>query len=799
MIRPVRVVSVPEQAGEHENGFGALQTPAGRLPLRAMSVQADIHGLVARVKLRQRFCNPLNQPLQATYIFPLPDRGAVTSFVMEAEGQRLEALLEERDRARRRYLRAVAQGRRAAMVEEERPEVFTLQVGNILPRTETVVELVLVVPLEVLEHEATFRFPLVVAPRFVPGVPLSGPSVGSGTAPDTDQVPDASRVTPPVLLPGFPNPVQLSLEVRLHPSGLFAKGWSERLACTLHSVVVEQGPPCLVRLLPGERLNRDFLLRIPLGGESLCSNLQLAFPDDGAAAVFAVTVVPPRLQQAARTSSRDVVFVLDRSGSMSGWKIVAARRALGRMIDTLQPQDRFAVLAFDHLLEFFAGENDAEQYASGSPPRLLWASDRNRYRAVEWLSRIDAQGGTQLGPALLGAAEMLRPHAADDFDREAVLVLVTDGQMAQEDLLLRMLAQCTARRPMRIFAVGIDRAVNQGLLRRLAQQGRGWCETIESEDRLDEAMQRIHRVLAEPVLRDLQLCFEGWDGQPVDVVPEPLPEVFAQRPALICGRLPVAEAAAPLRLIVQGRLPDGTLWRQELAPEAAPAEILLPLWGRMQVRLLEDRYATRAAGDGQDELARQIVRTSLESRVLSRFTAYVVVVNRSQVICYIGPGTSVIQPVELPQGWEMAALQEIPCKQRRLVSSPGTAELFPGLARRDVEQWRESRQETPPGCEATIDYRELFRTLQDFHWARKLHVRRRIWKRLHEALRELLMAIKHRLSPEQAAYLGELICRVQQQMQRLGEHRMPEEYQLADDILEFLRSPERVVRRVFWK
>src|SRR5262249_33264834 len=150
-----------------------------------------------------------------TYIFPLPDRAAVTRFRMEVAGRVIEGVLQERAQARKEYEQAIQAGHRAAITEEDRPNVFTLRVGNLMPGEQATVRLTLVGPLPTSDGEATFRFPLVVAPRYIPGKPLPGPSVGDGTAPDTDAVPDASRITPPVLLLGYPNPVCLSLAVEV--------------------------------------------------------------------------------------------------------------------------------------------------------------------------------------------------------------------------------------------------------------------------------------------------------------------------------------------------------------------------------------------------------------------------------------------------------------------------------------------------------------------------------------------------------------------------------------------------------
>ena len=182
-------------------GVGALRTERGNLPLERLDVRATITGLVGRVVLTTGFVNTHDTALEATYVFPLPDRAAVTGMKMTAGDRTVEAELQERGAARQAYDDAIAAGRRASIVEEERPDVFTMRVGNIPAGERVTVELSLVGPLVFEDGAATFRFPLVVAPRYVPGSPLPGPSVGDGYADDTDLVPDASRITPPVLRP----------------------------------------------------------------------------------------------------------------------------------------------------------------------------------------------------------------------------------------------------------------------------------------------------------------------------------------------------------------------------------------------------------------------------------------------------------------------------------------------------------------------------------------------------------------------------------------------------------------------
>ncbi len=253
--------------------------------------------------VRQTFVNALDEPLEAAYIFPLPDRAAVTRFRMEVAGRVIEGVLEERGQAREHYDQAIAQGRRAAIAEEDRPGVFNLRVGNLMPGERATVELTLCGVLPYSDGAATFRFPLVVAPRYIPGIPLPGPSVGDGTAVDTNAVPDASRISPPVLLPGFPNPVRLSLEVELHDGGADV----DEVRCSLHAVEEEPRDGYRrIRLYPGERLNRDFILRFRLGGPEICSTVTL-HPDatDGSEGTFALTVVPPANGDASAQRPRD--------------------------------------------------------------------------------------------------------------------------------------------------------------------------------------------------------------------------------------------------------------------------------------------------------------------------------------------------------------------------------------------------------------------------------------------------------------------------------------------------------------
>jgi Ca-activated chloride channel family protein len=327
---------------------------------------------------------------------------------------------------------------------------------------------------------------------------------------------------------------------------------------------------------------------------------------------------------------RDIVFVLDRSGSMAGWKMVAARRAAARMIDTLTSRDRFCAIAFDHLSELVP--------ASG----LVEATDRNRFRAVEALAKIEARGSTEIAEPLRLALGML---VGGTTDRERVIMLVTDGQVGNERQILHELAPTL--RNIKMFTLGIDQAVNAAFLRQLAAAGGGLCDLVESEDRLDAVMAKVHRRIGTPLATELALRATGIELDRATLAPAKLPDVYAGAPVVVLGRFR-GTAQAGATIDVEGTSLGEPLKLTVAASIASPpTSWLAASWARAHLRDLEDRYAVRASGD----LEHQIVQVSKQFSVLSRFTAFLAV-DRSQVVNRGGVLHQVVQAVERPRGWD---------------------------------------------------------------------------------------------------------------------------------------------------
>lgn len=624
-------------------GCGQLLTRTGeRLPLKRLTVESKIVGLAATSGVRQEFANTGDTTIECTYIFPLPARAGVTDFVATLGGRRVVGILKERGQARVEYEEAVAAGQRAAIVEEDRSDVFTVRVGNLGPGEEAVIDLVLTGPLEVQEGEATFRFPLVVAPRYTTGTPVEGDQTGTGLALDTAAVPDASRVTPPRLLPEDVRP-ELSVRVSIDGAGLALSD----LRTSLHSTVVseEEGGVRIVRLEAGDRADRDFLLRFKLDRSTLTTSAVLV-PDppadsttddmpvgttDGTVreGTWSLTLIAPVEPTSA---PRDVVVVLDRSGSMGGWKMVAARRAAGRLVDMLDAGDRFCVIAFDDRIET----------PGNIPSALVEASDRNRFAASSWLGSLESRGGTEMAQPLVAAATMLGGSAKD---RRSAMVLVTDGQITGEDHLLNTLRPSLGRTT--IHCVGIDRAVNAGFLDRLARLGNGRSELVESEDRLDEVMVALARAIGRPALTDIHVSAEGIELIPETETPAGSVDAFAGVPRVVSGRYRRLEDSSKAMLVVTA---GEKKFRAGYEPMVCDADAVRTIWARGLLRDLEDSYAGGSAR--RPGLKERIVAHSLRFGVLSRFTAFVAVDPEKTDS---GPLEEVTQPVELPSGWVLPA------------------------------------------------------------------------------------------------------------------------------------------------
>jgi len=607
----------PSTSDPDQAGFGCLRGPKGCLPLKAFSAHAHIAGTVYNWSIEQTYVNTTDGFIEAVYIFPLPPRAAVSAFHLRVAGRTVTGEIKERVQARHDYAEAIKDGKRAALLEEDRADVFTVQVGNIPSGEDAVVSLELSGPVAVESGECEVRMPLVVAPRYIPGSAIGG-DVGTGTVGDTDAVPDASRITPPVLLQGFPNPVALDMSVSIDQRGLEVSD----IACSLPTDQIGENH---WRVVPGQRLNRDFILRYRVHGAEMQASALIVGDAPGGGSTLSVCLVPP--EASVSRVPRDVVVVLDRSGSMGGWKMVAARRAAARMVDALDSEDSFSVLAFDNVIEC----------PDGHDKKLRSGTDRERFRAVSYLGNLDSRGGTEMTSALKKAFKLL-DNSGDG--RQPILVLITDGQIGDEDRLLK--SHKKALENVRVVALGIDRAVNEGLLDKITRPNGGWYACVDSGDWLDEVLAFAARQIQEPSLRDISIKATGMDEG--DLTPSPVPDLYGARPLTLWARI---SKAAP-KVNISGTLPDGEPFKTTVDVSESNCTAFHTAWARSRIRDLEDKYAA----EHDAGMAKRIVEISLANKVLSRFTAFVAVDSEKQDVQDM---RTITQPVEEPDGWEMKA------------------------------------------------------------------------------------------------------------------------------------------------
>jgi Ca-activated chloride channel family protein len=582
-------------AGPDEVGGGTLfvQRPGGGvapLPLLQTDVDLQVTGMVARTRLVQRFANPSDVWVEGVYLFPLPEMAAVDHLDMRIGERLIEGQIRERAQARRSYEKARNEGRKASLVEQERPNLFTASVANIGPGE--VVEVAIEYQETVRYRDGRFRLrlPLVAAPRYVPGAG-EDPTAATPAAlplPPTAAVPDAARIAAPLwnLDEGSHNRLRLRVE-------LDAGVPLSSLVSPSHVVFAQELAAGRQRLYLEDLADRDFVLEwTPEPGSE--PRVALFAEPNGPGADVLLMVMPPESGEAAPRLTREVVFVIDVSGSMGGTSIRQARAALLLALERLAPGDRFNVIRF----------NDGHRALF---PASVPADPAKLERARAWVKGLEAGGGTDMLPAL-------RRALAGDDGRADVrqVVFITDGSIANEVELFRVLHTDLGR--SRLFPVGIGSAPNGYFLERAARFGRGTSTFIATPPEVQTKMRELFARLENPVLADVEVLW----GDEVEMWPERVPDLYLGEPVVVTARIPrfVGEVVVRGR---RGRVP----WevRVPLAP-GAPERGVGVLWARSKIAALMNSLAT---GAEPDAVRSAVLSVALEHHLVSKYTSLVAV------------------------------------------------------------------------------------------------------------------------------------------------------------------------------
>ncbi len=599
------------------------------LPLKATAATIDVVGVIADVKVEQTYANQGATPLHARYVFPASTRAAVHGMRMTVGGRTIEARIQERAEARATYERAKAEGKNASLLEQQRPNVFTMEVANVLPGDVVKVELRYTELLVPTDGVYELVYPTVVLPRY------------SGQA--EARAPGADRwVESPYTKEGAAPSYTFDLRARIQ-GGIPLQD----VTVPSHATTLQRAGPAeaTIALDPAEKAggDRDLVLRYRLAGARIESGLLVQ--DRPGEKFFLLMVEPPARVSPADLPPREYVFIVDVSGSMHGFPLDTAKELMGDLLGGLRPIDRFDVILFSGAHALLA-------------PRSVPATPENVRAAQAFLDREQGGGGTELLPAL---REAMALPAAGGTARS--FIVVTDGGISEEKAMFQYVRAHLGE--ANVFSFGIGSSVNRYLVEGLAKAGLGEAFVVERPAEAAAVAGRFRRYVEAPVLTDLQVSYDGFQASEVE--PSAVPDLLARRPVVVQGKW-----TGPLQgtITVAGRTGTGP-FRQVIdvaTAKRARGEALRQLWARTRIAALSDF----SARDESDEEKAEITRLGLAYGLLTRHTSFVAVLQ--EVRNAGGEGRDVDQPSPLPQG-----VSELAVGETAVGDEPGLL-LLAGLA-----------------------------------------------------------------------------------------------------------------------
>jgi Ca-activated chloride channel homolog len=620
-----------------------VRSPEGEqlvFPLKHTEVLAQISGNLSRVEVSQKFENPFTKPLEAVYIFPLPAEAAVDEMEIKIGDRTIKGSIKKREEAQRIYEKAKQEGRTAGLLEQERDNIFTQSLANIKPGEEIEVVIRYTDSLKFLAGDYEFVFPMVVGPRYIPGTPLDE-TTASGSAPapmtvnsDTDIVPDASRLNAPILPPGMRSghDIGVTLEIEAgipirnvnSPSHQLQIEYFDSPQTSLGS---EQKNGLKVRVQLGNAdtiPNKDLIVRYQISGGETQSTVLTQSDDRGGH--FAVYLIPAIEYKTDEIVPKDVVFLVDTSGSQSGEPLQQCQVLLRQFINGLNPADTFSILDF----------SDSVRQLSKQP---LPNTAENRQKAIAYINKLCASGATEMLGGIRAAIDFPAPSG-----RLRTVVFLSDGYIGNENQVLAEVQQ-HLKSGNRLYSFGAGSSVNRFLLDRIAEIGRGMSRIIRHDEPVNEFVEKFFQQINNPVLINLEITWQGEGENPV-IYPSVAPDLFAEQPLVLFGKKGDRQ---PGILQIKGVSAGGNEYIQtyemNFTDPGNPA--VAQLWGRHRIKDLMNQMVQYETKVGVET----VTETALTYQLLSQYTAFVAVSDDVRV----EPGTESIAmnvPVAMPEGVE---------------------------------------------------------------------------------------------------------------------------------------------------
>ncbi|TNF33105.1 MAG: marine proteobacterial sortase target protein [Gammaproteobacteria bacterium] len=563
----------------------------------------DISGMTAHVRVKQHFRNDSQGWVEGIYVFPLTDNAAVHRMRMIIGERIIEGKIQERAQAKRTYEKAKSEGRKASLVEQERPNMFTNSVANIGPGETITVEIEYLQTVRFDSGVFSLRFPMTITPRYIPGNSTRSGSEesvtlqanGHGWAMDTDQVPDASRITP------FLNPVAATTANPINPITLTATldmGMPlNDISSAYHDVVLKrEGKRYQLKLTQGSvSMEQDFVL----SWEPAAGNTPQAavFSEQRAGEDYALLmIVPPKPASTRAALPREMIYIVDTSGSMQGVSIDQAKQSLLLALKGLGPQDRFNIIEFN------------------STPTPLFtrsqeANSQNIARARHFTEKLQATGGTEMRAAL----ELAFSHPAEESHLRQV-VFITDGAVGNEEALFKLIYDKLGSG--RLFTVGIGSAPNSHFMHKAAQFGRGTFTHIGNINEVQARMGELLAKLGSPVVANLQVDWP--QGATVEMYPSRLPDLYLGEPVVISARAPSLQGM----VTISGNAGDQP-WQQSLQLRGLNNHSgIATVWAREKIAALLDQKTT---GRPEQDVRDDVLKVALLHQLVSPYTSFIAV------------------------------------------------------------------------------------------------------------------------------------------------------------------------------
>ena len=575
-------------------------------PLKSTDVSADICGVMADVTVRQVYENQGTQPINARYVFPASTRAAVHGLTMKIGERIIHARVKEKQEAKKTFEKAKKEGKSATLLEQQRPNVFTMNVANILPGD--VIEIELQYTELLVPEDGTYEFvyPTVVGPRY------SGQT--GALAPLSDH-----WVKNPYLKKGTPVSTAFDIDVNLS-TGLPIQD----VQCRTHDTVVDWNGESRagIRLKNAADFggDRDYILSYRMAGKKIQSGLTLYEGENEN--FFLLMVQPPERVRPADIPPREYVFVVDVSGSMSGFPLNTAKRLMNDLVGGLGPADRFNVVLFAGASRLMA-------------PSSVPATPDNIARAVAFLDKAGGGGGTELYKALDRALRLPRDEGCS-----RTMVIVTDGYIDAERDVFELIEKNMNR--TNVFAFGIGSSVNRYLIEGMARAGQGEPFVVTDKDDAAATAGIFRDYISTPVLTGASVQFDGFDVY--DVEPPSIPDLFAKRPVIVFGKW---RGKARGRVILNGTGGQGAYRQVFDVSEIEPAEVNRAqryLWARSRISRLSDFQKGRPDPD----LKAEITNLGLTYNLLTAYTSFIAVLE--EIRNTEGNARDVKQPLPLPKG-----------------------------------------------------------------------------------------------------------------------------------------------------